>query len=409
MLLVAISCLLLGAALAKPAPESLSELQPKALPAQTSRASYVVPPGLYYFTSPNYPNNYDINDSKEWNIQGTGGQDITVSCDPFNLEYHSSCVWDYLMINGVKHCGSGPVAAVTSAELRITFYSDYSVTRSGFYCLVDVPEAGVTTAATSTTQGSTQAPGDQCCGVANRVTRIVGGQETEVNEYPWQVGLANTGSNWPWCGGTVINKQWVMTAAHCTSGKSPSSIQVLLRKHNLHSDSNQIRADVVQIVNHPSYNSGTQLSHDFSLLKLSSPLDFTDNRVAPACLPSGGDFVDVPAIVSGWGTTSSGGSQPNALRDVTVETMSNAECKGDYGQSKIDASMICADVDAGGKDSCQGDSGGPLVTDVGGRYNLIGVVSWGYGCAVQGRPGVYSRITYVSDWIAQTTAGASLC
>ncbi|KAF0296009.1 Trypsin-1 [Amphibalanus amphitrite] len=412
LLRLTVCCLLLGAALAKPQTKAA---EPVPLSDKEPRATYVLQPGQYFFTSPNYPNNYGNDFRRRWVIRGSDGQDVTVQCDPVDIEFHSSCRYDFLRVNGVKYCGTSPVPATSAAELRVVFKTDSSVTASGFYCLVTVPEPGSTSGTTAgttagTTSGTTQAPGDSCCGVANRVTRIVGGEATEVNEYPWQVGLVNTGNNRPWCGGTVINNQWVMTAAHCTAGESAGNLQVLLRKHNIGSDSNQIRMSVSQIVDHPSYNSRT-LSHDFSLLKLSQTIDFSSlsNQVAPACLPSGGDFVDVDAIVSGWGTLSSGGSRPSVLQDVTVQTMSNAECTSDLGQGQIDSSMICADVDAGGKDSCQGDSGGPLVTDVSGRYTLIGVVSWGYGCADQGSPGVYSRITAVSSWISQTTAGASLC
>ena len=147
-----------------------------------------------------------------------------------------------------------------------------------------------------------------------------------------------------------------------------------------------------------------------SRYKLSSTIDFStlDNKVAPACLPTGGDFANVDAIVSGWGTTSSGGSQATVLREVTVQTMTNDQCRRAYG-STINSSMLCAGVDAGGKDSCQGDSGGPLVTDVSGRYTLIGVVSWGAGCGDVGYPGVYARVTEVTSWIQSNTADAQLC
>ena len=243
-------------------------------------------------------------------------------------------------------------------------------------------------------------PGDRCCGIANRAVRIVGGEATEENEYPWQVALVGRRQNVPFCGGTLISREWVMTAAHCTAGASDGAIQVLLEKHFTSSgDDDQIRRDVIQIANHPDYNR-TTFTHDFSLLQLSAPVDFSD-EVAPACLPTGGDFVNVSAVVSGWGTTASGGSQPSELHDVTVETLSNDRCN-ELLFNLVDGSMICAGVDGGGKDSCQGDSGGPLVTDVGGRYNLIGVVSWGFDCGDPRYPGVYSRITAVSDWIDET-------
>merc|ERR1712024_380179 len=118
----------------------------------------------------------------------------------------------------------------------------------------------------------------------------------------------------------------------------------------------------------------------------SQPVSFSSS-VSPACLPgsTSQDYAGQEAIVSGWGTLSSGGNQPTVLHDVTVTVQANSDCNDAYGNS-ITSNMICAA--APGKDSCQGDSGGPLVTD----GVVIGVVSWGYGCAQPNAPGVYARV-----------------
>merc|ERR1712172_427605 len=111
----------------------------------------------------------------------------------------------------------------------------------------------------------------------------------------------------------------------------------------------------------------------------------------------------LPATVTGWGTLSSGGSQPTVLQEVDVTVTTNTACKNAYGSSMITANMICA-ADSG-KDSCQGDSGGPMIAEENGRQALIGVVSWGYGCAMEAYPGVYARVTEKMDWIVANTAG----
>merc|ERR1712168_98470 len=252
------------------------------------------------------------------------------------------------------------------------------------------------------------------CGLASRQTRIVGGTVTEVNEYPWQVGLVGSGGSRPFCGGSVIGDRWVLTAAHCTGS---SSIQVLLGEHDTSSSNdNVVRKNVVRVIDHPSYDRST-LDYDFSLLQLDSAIDFASNEhIRPVCLPSddSNTYAGQQATVTGWGTTSSGGSTSSTLREVVVQVLSNTECtnKG-YTTSDITANMICAGVEAGGKDSCQGDSGGPLVSSgsgdgvtAGQNYEQIGVVSWGYGCAVARYPGVYARTSKVISWINSNTSGS---
>merc|ERR1712218_453937 len=224
-------------------------------------------------------------------------------------------------------------------------------------------------------------------------------QETEAHEYPWQVGLVSRNGRSPWCGGTLISSTHVLTAAHCTQSDA-SSIRVILGEHNI-ADSDFNRVDVAEIINHPNYNPQTT-DNDYAILRLANPVTFT-NEVSPACLPAdlSNTFAGVLATVTGWGTLSSGGSQPTVLQEVDVTVTTNTECNNAYGS--ITANMVCA-ADSG-KDSCQGDSGGPMIAPENGRQALIGVVSWGRGCAFEGFPGVYARVTEKMDWILANTAG----
>merc|ERR1711971_1423950 len=278
------------------------------------------------------------------------------------------------------------------------------------YCDASCPvqeTAATTTPAPATTAAPgpvvTAAPGTCQCGVKGGAAngRIVGGQETEQHEYPWQVGLVSRNGRSPWCGGTLISSTHVLTAAHCTQSDA-SSIAVILGEHNI-ADSDFNRVNVAEIINHPEYNSGTT-DNDYAILRLASPVTFT-NEVSPACLPAdlSNTFAGVLATVTGWGTLSSGGSQPTVLQEVDVTVTTNTACKNAYGSSMIPANMICA-ADSG-KDSCQGDSGGPMIAPENGRQALIGVVSWGYGCAMEAYPGVYARVTEKMDWIVANTAG----
>jgi len=261
---------------------------------------------------------------------------------------------------------------------------------------------------TTTTQAPTTVPVSSCqCGRANKVQRIVGGVQAEENEYPWQVGLiSRQSSSTPFCGGTLISNTEILTAAHCTQ----SGVNwVLLGEHDLTKADGEQRLQVCSVKDHPSYNPST-LDNDFSILTLCNPVTFQTD-IQPACLPPSTSYVsdNREAVVSGWGTLSSGGSQPTILHEVTLQTMTNAQCTGSstvYSSGSITNQMLCAS--ATGKDSCQGDSGGPLVTaESEGYYTLIGVVSWGIGCAQSNAPGVYGRVTSVLPWIQDNMSGST--
>ena len=190
----------------------------------------------------------------------------------------------------------------------------------------------------------------------------MGGRETEVNEYPWQVGIVNRGTTFVFCGASLISDRWILTAAHCTYRETAYNIQALLGEHdyNTQSETRMVRRSIAQIVDHPSYDHYTT-NYDFSLLKLTGTARFTlFPHIRPICLPTDdtNDYNDYIATVTGWGTTSSGGSTSNKLREVQVQVMTNTECKdSSYPSSWITSQMLCARVDGGGKDACQGDSG----------------------------------------------------
>ncbi|MCH7801533.1 MAG: serine protease, partial [Chloroflexi bacterium] len=245
-------------------------------------------------------------------------------------------------------------------------------------------------------------------------TKIVGGSIAQVGAWPWQVALLSDGStpeSGQFCGGSLITDEWVVTAAHCmfdTSGalKQPSEIDVQAGIHALSSNAGQ-RRDVSSIVVHPSYNP-TTFDNDIALVKLSSPvtLDSTVSTIVPLT-PEDGSLANpgVTATVTGWGTTSSGGLFSDDLRQVEVPIVSTSDCNSSASYNgAITANMLCAgSIEDGGIDSCQGDSGGPLVVPDGAGWRLAGVVSWGTGCALPQKPGVYTRVSEMRDFISQNT------
>ena len=246
-----------------------------------------------------------------------------------------------------------------------------------------------------------------CCGRTNRASRIIGGDIPKVREYPWMAALVYRGGSYPFCGGSIINDRYVLTAAHCVDDKSTSAAQVLLGDHSMIRNDGQKRFDIAKIIIHPSYDNA-KLYYDFALLKLTSIISFANNRMAPACLADVGSFAGYPGIATGWGALVQNGDSAWTLREATLDIWSNSDCKTKYGSYIIDAT-ICAGGN-GRQDICQGDSGGPLVTELEkDRYLLIGVTSFNYACAKPGYPSGFARVSYAYDWIMENTADADYC
>jgi trypsin len=223
---------------------------------------------------------------------------------------------------------------------------------------------------------------------------IVGGTRANINDYKYTVYLASSSGS-QFCGGTLVKANKVVTAAHCTVGRSPSSTRVVWGREDKQSTAGTV-ATVTRIWVHPQYTSATR-GFDVSVLTLGTnlpapylPMATTSDTALYAA--------GTQATILGWGTTSSGGSASRYLLKATVPVTSDATCRTAYGTSYIASAMVCAGFPNGGVDTCQGDSGGPLIA--GGK--LIGDTSWGRGCALAGYPGVYGRIaTYNAAITAQ--------
>ncbi|XP_029996707.1 serine protease 33-like isoform X2 [Sphaeramia orbicularis] len=243
------------------------------------------------------------------------------------------------------------------------------------------------------------------CGLAplnTKTSKIVGGEDATPGAWPWQVSLTRSGTHF--CGGSLINSQWVLTAAHCLPSSSTTSLVVYIGRDTQQSTNpNEVSRTVTQIINHPDYNSDTS-ENDMSLLRLSSAVDFT-NYIRPVCLAaSGSTFAGGTDVwITGWGDINSGVSLPfpERLQEVSVPIVSNTQCSADYQANSISITdnMLCAGLREGGKDSCQGDSGGPLVYKNSTKWVLGGVVSFGIGCALPNFPGVYARVSKYESWI----------
>ncbi|KDR22111.1 Trypsin-1 [Zootermopsis nevadensis] len=184
-----------------------------------------------------------------------------------------------------------------------------------------------------------------------------------------------------------------------TALSKKAASRLSLRAGSTYSNSGGTVHQVSQVIRHASYNEDT-IDYDIALLKVSSAFSLGTN-VQPIGLQSSSVSAGTNVVVSGWGTTSEGGSASTTLRQVTVQIVSDSSCNSAYSSyGGITARMICAGTSNGGKDACQGDSGGPLIAN----GNLVGIVSWGVGCARANYPGVYTKVSSLRSWI-QTNAG----
>jgi len=234
--------------------------------------------------------------------------------------------------------------------------------------------------------------------------KIVNGQRATKCEWKWQASLRQ--GNFAFCGGTLIDRKWVLSAAHCVPGLKPNALTVVLGDFDKSTTGNdEQEMTVKKIISHPKYNSDT-MSHDFALIELNEKVTL-GSCVGVACLPSTPIQKDQVCYITGWGTLSSGGDTPDVLQEAQVKTLDNDDCNSKNGG--ILDNMLCAqgrNKDGEVTDACQGDSGGPLVcADVDGTYSVHGATSWGFGCADANKPGVWARTTSVLDWIRHEMEG----
>jgi len=235
------------------------------------------------------------------------------------------------------------------------------------------------------------------------------------HKYPWQIGLKIRGGSTYWCGGSIINDRYVLTAAHCffdASGnrESDEGLVVGVGDHDMTNTNDDVDGatklvDAAKVILHPKYKP-SGYDYDVAVIRLKDRLSLT-KEVGTVCLPSdvSNTYAGAKGISSGWGTTSSGGEQPNKLLEVELPIL-DEKC---WGMNGISERMLCAGYKKGGKDTCQGDSGGPLVVKDSTKYYQVGVVSWGNGCAGKNSPGVYARVTKFLSWIKTNTADGTYC
>ncbi|KAE8604440.1 hypothetical protein XENTR_v10014714 [Xenopus tropicalis] len=232
--------------------------------------------------------------------------------------------------------------------------------------------------------------------------RIVGGMRCELGQCPWQVLIRNN-RGFGFCGGSLISSRWVLSAAHCFESQIPHHVTIG-DYDTYRRDMDEQKIAVLQVFSHPNYLAEFY-DHDIALLFLRSPAMFGEYS-RPICLPNPGlgkmlTQEGQTGQVSGWGATRQFGPYTRFLLKVRLPIVSQETCMAST-ENILTGNMFCAGYKEGVKDACSGDSGGPFAVLFHDTWFLVGVVSWGDGCAEKGKYGVYTRVANYMPWIKET-------
>nr|XP_015193557.1 PREDICTED: ovochymase-2 isoform X1 [Lepisosteus oculatus] len=377
-----------------------------------------------------YPDLYNNNADCHWIIYAPENHVVKLEFQDFEVELSKECVYDSLRVFGdlggreeiAILCGTTMPPPVLSYEnvMVVQFATDDSNSYRGFRATLsfinvkDLHEGSLSESEEKLTEDYEISFPDipfDACGIPHAparflFSRVIGGEEAAPHSWPWQVRLSLLDEHI--CGGAIIQPDWVLTAAHCVYGieKKYSHLLVVVAGDHDISTTNpeEQKRPVKRIILHSSYNDSS-LDYDVALLQLASSLVY-NNYVRPVCLPNKTLEVEPSAFctVSGWGGKI-GGQWNSTLQQLEVPLLDASDCELLY-PGRITERMFCAGFPhEEGHDTCLGDSGGPLVChseqSLQPSYFIYGITSWAFGCGKLSKPGVYTSVQVLREWILQ--------
>uniref|UniRef100_A0A224XQR6 Putative serine protease protein 42 isoform 1 n=1 Tax=Panstrongylus lignarius TaxID=156445 RepID=A0A224XQR6_9HEMI len=373
---------------------------------QCTYSQYITPGQVYRLNNPSFPNYYMPGIDCSWSMTTRTGYRVKLTCDHVDMPTTGSSCLDYLAVttsgdlrDASAFCTpfivAGPTVKIQLISSRWSWGGIFSCDISTQKIPVIEPNRTVNCA----------------CGWSYS-TRIVGGTETGINEFPSMALTLYIPKKIQWCGATIIARTVALTAGHCfITDAEPKNYGLLVGEHDTSTrmETNATKLlKVRRIMVHPDFMP-TRGGNDIALMETDN-IEYT-SRVGPACLPFNikkEQLLRKYVIVTGWGTVEFGGGLAEKLQKVSLQIVPDANCTSVYGYKYKPKKHLC--TYAPGKDACQFDSGGPLYyyNYLNNRYTVVGVVSYGSGCATKD-PSLNINVHYYLPWILNQLPDVQFC